>query len=148
MSLVRRDDIEALNDLQFIKAVHNIYFSSWTDGPAYLGASTAVASRRLEHWSNVSVLVRQGVEEEGEEVYTTATPAERSTARQKLIVLHSRYPRPARWLSTLKVNPQPKCVVTGTGAGTLRVHQAELMMKERGNRPPRRPRMRLKGKFP
>ena len=113
MILAKREDVEALNELQFIKAARNVYFSSWQQGPAFLIEAARVADRRQVHWSDVNVFIRRSAGPRGES-YSSAKPEERATARHKLVSLSMNYPRPSRWLSALKVHPQPKRIVTGT----------------------------------
>ncbi len=133
MAVTSSSDVDAFNELQCLKAAHNIYFCSWRLGPDLLAASNTAANRRLDHWSRLRVFVRRSGDNGGE-VYTSATSDERHTARHKLVAVSSQYPRPSSWPSTLKISPNPKGIVTGTAVGTVRLGQYE-QLRERARRP-------------
>jgi hypothetical protein len=120
--------IEALNELQNLKAAENIYFSNWEDRHDVRDQFLAVKDNRPKEWSVVKHLVPVGVEN-GYEQYREGTLAEAKKAGKSLVRLSFKYPRPTRWFPAIKFRSKPKTFHNGTGVGHVR--KAEWLSSRR-----------------
>jgi hypothetical protein len=115
----KQSDIKALNDLQYIKAAENLYFTDWNDHERLASEFFAVHAHRAESWFRIDVLVQDSTDAAGV-LYRRATHEERMTATRTLQVASSQHPRPLRWFSKLRFRAVPKVYYNGTGAGYVR----------------------------
>jgi hypothetical protein len=130
LTISKASDVGAINELQFIKAGRNIYFSDWSQHEQVRAAFAAASSRRRDLWSRVNVLVPSETDAQGKH-YKAATAEERITAREKLVNLQAIYPEPARWMSELKFRSPAKYVETGTAAGIIRPGQVQNLLRKK-----------------
>jgi hypothetical protein len=120
--------VEALNELQFLHAAENVYFSQWDDRERVIAQFLAVKENRPSAWSTITHLVpdnEQGKEERyhirGEqERYRIGTLEEAKKARKFVMKMSPKYPEPTRWFPPLKFRPKPKTFYEGTGVGHVR----------------------------
>lgn len=115
----RLRDISALNELQYLKAAENLYFSDWDDRERIATEFQMVSGHRPKAWHEISVLVQERSSEAGE-YYRRATDEERQTATKTLQVMSSRHPEPLHWISKLRYRSSPKVYYNGSAAGYVR----------------------------
>jgi hypothetical protein len=113
------DDIGALNELQYLRAAQNLYFSNWTDGETIGAEFEQAKARRPASWSRAEVLVSVQKNDTGE-LFREANESERLTAPRSMVRLVSEYPTPSRWFSKLKFRSSPRTYTNGTAIGHVR----------------------------
>lgn len=121
--IVRHErDVQALNELQFLKSSYNIYFQNWPDKNFIELNFKLHKNRRPESWHKINYAVKD--EENSKDGYTrykvVHTERERLAAAEALMHLESVMLVPTQWLSELKFREKMRYVDTGTGAGFLR----------------------------
>lgn len=119
VSIANQADVLALNELQYLKAANNIYFSQWDDHDRVQREFRAVSMQRPQSWCNISVLVPDGVTEEGER-YRRATEEERRTGQHMLIAMSMFHTAPSKWISKLKYRSPVRAHSDGSAVGYVR----------------------------
>lgn len=119
VSITRQADVLALNEVQYLKAAENIYFSRWDDRDRVEREFYEVSPRRPTSWWKFTVLVPDGFVEKGER-YRRATKDEQTTAKETLIVSSMFHPVPSRWISKLKYRHPPRTFSDGSAVGHVR----------------------------
>jgi hypothetical protein len=114
-----QDDVFALNELQYLKAVSNIYFSNWGDRERIAREFCDVSARRPTTWYEVTTWVLDHVEGDVER-YRCATEDERQTAKHAMLSLSSLHPVPRGWLSKLKYRQPVRTYSNGSAVGHVR----------------------------
>jgi hypothetical protein len=114
------NDIFSINQMQYIKARQNLYFSNIGQSERILKEFASSEAGRLERWNSVKTFIRDGSNWRGDERYRSGSEAERITARETLIALNVSYPTPSRWLSRVKFRTKPTAYSNGSSAGWLR----------------------------
>ncbi len=130
LSITRQADVFALNDLQYLKAAENIFFSRWDDRDRVEREFREVSPRRPDSWVQFSLFVPNGFTEEGER-YRLATEEERRTARKTIIQGFTLHPVPSKWISKFKYRRPVRTYFDGSAAGHVR---KKIWLKRR---PPR-----------
>jgi len=147
--VVLRDDasVESLNELQFLKAAENIYFSQWRSANYVRDRFLTVKDNRPSSWSTVTHFVPVGESGEGgqyfirgeSEGYRVGTLEEAKRAGTSLIQMSPKYPIPTRWFAPLKFRSKPKTFYEGTGVGHVRKQEwlktRSIRERFRGPRP-------------
>jgi hypothetical protein len=124
--LTRDADVEALNELQFLKAAENIYFNSWDDREYVREQFLAYKDNRPSAWSEITHFVpdttgKSHYRIRGEpQRYRVGTLEEGKKAGQSLMAMSFKYPVPRRWFPPLKFRPKLKTFYEGTGVGHVR----------------------------
>ncbi|MGY4252945.1 hypothetical protein ACVI1L_000013 [Bradyrhizobium sp. USDA 4516] len=118
--LKKSSDAEALNELQYLKAAANIYFSSWEMGEYVRRQFEEARPRRIEDWFVTRYYLM--VSDDGEKRVFKEVKEEETRVPNSRSIVHSgvRYPVPSRWLSQLKYRDPIKTFSNGTGAGHVR----------------------------
>jgi uncharacterized protein DUF4238 len=124
--LTKQDDVEAINEFQYLKASENIYFSRWDDREQIAMSFEAVLEGRPKEWAQTRHFIPDGVDEIGER-YVLGTAEEAKQARQWLIQLTFRHPKPTHWPSAIKYRSSPKTFYDGSSVGHVR--KAEWLRK-------------------
>jgi Protein of unknown function (DUF4238) len=124
--IVLRDDaaVEALNELQFLKAAENIYFNKWDDRDYVRDQFLTFKDNRPSAWSTVTHLVPDSegsyrIKGESEH-YRVGTLEEARQAGTSLMKMSFKYPVPTQWFPPLKFRSKPKTFYEGTGVGHVR----------------------------
>jgi Protein of unknown function (DUF4238) len=115
----RVDDVAALNELQFISADKNIYFSDWADRDRLPDEVANVATLRSHTKNHIQTLVRD-MTNSAEQVYRSGTRDEEAASNELLITMSNRYPRPSAFPSVIKFRGKPKTFSDGSAAGVVR----------------------------
>jgi hypothetical protein len=118
-------DIDAINDLQFLKAANNIYFANWIDGDAIRTKLDMVVQSRPKSWHEIHFAVKDEVQEGGthQRFRVVHTQEERLAAEKAFIHLQGRMLNPKVWCSKIRFRAKPIFVDTHSGAGFLRRNQ-------------------------
>jgi hypothetical protein len=119
IDLKKTEDVEAINDLQFLSAGKNIYFSHWQDGEIVRSGVAAAATERAKAGPKTTVFVRDPDSPDVER-YRRGTPEEEATARHSMVTSSFQYPEPSRWPSPLKFRDKPKVYSNGSAIGYVR----------------------------
>jgi hypothetical protein len=112
-------DVEALNELEQLKASANIYFSKWEDRDYVRERFLAAKDRRPTEWCSITHLVPVG-QDKTEERYREGTIEEAKKAGRSLMQMSFKYPEPSLWFFPLKYRNKPKTFYEGTGVGHVR----------------------------
>jgi hypothetical protein len=113
----RRADIEMLNELQYLSAFENIYFSDRDDAELILEGLARTQKRR----EKPKVAVREFVETDVPGKFVRAGESEAATPKRKSIVLSSHRGLDADVrLSFIKFRPKPRYQDDGSAAGPVR----------------------------
>lgn len=118
----RIEDIEAINQLQYICSKNAIYFSNWNQREMVSSSASFCQSLRREDWHRVHYAVPdEGKSTDATRVYRTVHTLEEKLAfREGLIHLESFMPAPTKWFSGLKFRSNPRYIDTKTGSGIVR----------------------------
>jgi hypothetical protein len=117
-----QNEVEALNELQFLKAGENVYFHNW-EGRTYVrDRFLAVKDARPDTWSKITFLVpdANGVYYHDGQRYRVGTREEGKKAGTALIQMSQMYPEPTRWFPSLKFRTKVKTFYARTGVGHVR----------------------------
>ncbi len=112
-------DVRALNQLQYIRAAENIYFSDWNERGRIADCFQEVAERRLASRVSLRTFVPDGKDQNGER-YRSTEDKEFEGATEGIISVGFNYPSPAIWLSKLKFRNSPKMYSNGSAVGFVR----------------------------
>lgn len=112
-------DVLAVNELQYLNAAENVYFSDWSERERLVGEVKQAAANRTERWSKLSVLVHDKDTETGE-TYTRGTESERATATKRVFVSSATFPYPTCWCSKFQFRTPLKAYSNGSAAGWVR----------------------------
>lgn len=113
-------DVEAFNELQFLKASANIYFASWESREYVRKQLKAHEQRRTGEFATFTHAISAGKDENGNEVFKEATKEEAQAAGRSIIHSQIKHPIPSRWLSQIKYRNPIKTYYNNTGAGHVR----------------------------
>lgn len=119
VSLPRVSDVRAVNELQYLAASENIYFSKWEDAGRIGREFDEDAGRRLSIWHAFNAFVPVSRTVDGE-ILRRATEEERLTARRSMIQSYPIYPEPTRWVSRLKYRDPIRTFSNGSAIGHMR----------------------------
>jgi hypothetical protein len=122
MILRDKTAVEALNELQFLKAAENIYFKTWEHREYVQTQFLAIKNNRPSAWSAVTHFVpdRHGRYQVHGERYRVGTLDESKKVAKSIISVSFKYPEPTRWFPPLKFRPKPKTFYEGTAVGHVR----------------------------
>jgi hypothetical protein len=111
-------DAEALNELQYLRAAENVYFSHWSDREDVLRSFDRVRAGRREDWFVFKYLLpvpgQPGTFREADNV------EEGKAAQRALIEWSFIYPTPSTWMSGLKFRSDPRTFSNGSAVGKVR----------------------------
>ena len=119
VSITSQADVLALNELQYLKAAENLYFSLWDDRDRVDREFLEISSQRPDSWCIFSVLVSDGFTDEGKR-WRRATEEERKTAKETLVAASTLHPAPSKWISKLKYRSPIRTYFDGSAAGHVR----------------------------
>ena len=98
--LTTTEDVEALNELQYLRAAGSIYFSLW-DSRDYVRAQfMANRDRRVKEFAVFQHLIFVKSTKNGD-VFRAGTVEEAKKPGRSIIHSYFRYPTPSRWVSEL-----------------------------------------------
>lgn len=132
IELKKASDVSAFNELQFLKAARNIYFSNCSQAEQIKSEFNQVKSRRPAGWSAMTVFVPDEFAPHGTKRYRRATEKEERTAPSSLVCASATYPRPSRWPSILSYRMRPISYSNGSAIGNVR--KAEWLTRRGINR--------------
>lgn len=112
-------DVLAFNELQYLKAANNIYYSNWESRLKVEEEFNCFAVNRGQSWHEVIVWVADGETKDGTR-YRRATDEEKRGGQHTLVNLASRHPVPSRWNSALRYRAPPRTYSNGSAAGHVR----------------------------
>jgi hypothetical protein len=110
-------DVLALNELQYIKATENIYFSKWSECDLIAREFETFRHKRPASWHVIHMAVPT---DEDPTVYREVSREEARTAPRSLVHHQTLFPRPTVWLSKLKHRTSPRAYSNGSSAGYVR----------------------------
>jgi hypothetical protein len=124
LALDKVRDVEALNELPFIKCNANIYFRDWSQLAWLRAAFKVAASYRPPSWFK-SWIGAKLTTVDGSEMYRRATDAEILSMTTKVVSHSPVYPDPSKWLSVFKIRSKILAYTDGSAVGFVRPGQAE-----------------------
>jgi hypothetical protein len=117
LTLKRDEDAQAFNELQYIKANENVYFSAWDELGSIDDGCQSVSSLRMAVSHKLNLLIPV----EGREgVYRPAKPTELRPVGNSMIHLESVSFRPRNWPSQLKYRHDASGFSDGSAEGYVR----------------------------
>jgi hypothetical protein len=117
--LTTTEDVEALNELQYLRAAGSIYFSLW-DSRDYVRAQfMANRDRRVKEFAVFQHLIFVKSTKNGD-VFRAGTVEEAKKPGRSIIHSYFRYPTPSRWVSELPFRKAITIYTNGTEAGHVR----------------------------
>ena len=113
--------IEALNELQHLKAAENVYFKDWEDREYVRAQFLAQKDNRPDEWSTLTYWMHDGKDGDGNDTYREGTAEEaRQPGARFLIKMSYTYPNPLHWFTPLKYRSKPKSFHDGSAIGHVR----------------------------
>jgi hypothetical protein len=138
IDLTNDDDATAVNQLQYLSASKNIYFSQLADAERITTDLEALAEKRSRLGATSTLYIRddnakaavahRDPETGALEKYRRGTPEEEKSSKESIIATSFELPEPLIWPSKLKFRDKPKYFYNGTGIGHVR--KAEWLTKE------------------
>lgn len=119
VSLARASDVRAVNELQYLAASENIYFSNWNDAERIEREFKEDAVRRLSEWYAFETFVPVGKTPDGE-LLRRATDEERLRAPRSFVNSFPIYPEPTRWVSRIRYRDPIRTFSNGSAIGHVR----------------------------
>ncbi|HMJ28044.1 MAG TPA: DUF4238 domain-containing protein [Xanthobacteraceae bacterium] len=118
--LKKTEDVESLNELQYLKAAANIYFASWGMAEYVRDRFEEARPRRITDWVITRFYLL--VSDDGNQRTFKEVSQEETRVPNSRSIVHTafRYPVPSTWLSHLKYRSPIKTFSHGTGAGHVR----------------------------
>jgi len=110
-------DVDALNDLVFLKAKENIYFRSKSDFKHT--DFERIKSRRIQDWGEGTIAIPVG-ERDGGRIFKAVSENERPEVGGFLIHTSQRNPKPYRWPKVLSFKQSAHAYTNGSSAGYIR----------------------------
>jgi Protein of unknown function (DUF4238) len=118
--LKKTADIEAMNELQFLSAGANVYFSNWDTREYVRSQFEKSKARRIEDSVTFNHLIFVSENSQGGRVYRPRTREEAMASERSILHQSFKYPTPSRWLSELKYRNPVITYSNGTGIGHVR----------------------------
>jgi hypothetical protein len=131
--ITSKDDIYAVNRLQYLTAAKNIYFSRWEDAERIRSEIDALSDRRSQAVPTSTMYIRDDTTHGSQakvrhrnpktgqlEKYRKGTPEEEMTAKETIVMTSFHYPEPTSWPSKLKFRSKAKTFYNGSGIGHVR----------------------------
>jgi hypothetical protein len=115
----RADDVESLNDHQFLNCQSNVYFSNWQTADEIQRAYTTASARRPAKRHEIITAVLDRRYEQGKR-YKVVPPGDAKRDEEGLIHVREVFPHPARWPRFLRIRSDAKVYSNSTGTGFLR----------------------------
>lgn len=115
--LSSRSDVEALNELHFLKAASTVYFSSWGTRDYVREQFQKVRANRMSDWFVIKYAVHARTDENGNDIFREATAEEAKVPGRSLVHTYFKYPVPSQWLSHLKYRSPIKTFGRGLTCG-------------------------------
>ena len=119
MVLTKTEDVEAFNELQYLKAAASVYFQRWDDAEYVRGSFERVRDRRPESWATIKHSFFVGIRD-SKETYQEGTLEQAKASGQSLMLMSFKYPVPSVWLSQLKFRDKTKTFNNGSAVGHVR----------------------------
>jgi hypothetical protein len=129
--LTNKSDIHAVNQLQYLSANKNLYFSRWEDAERIKFEIGALSKERSQAIPTPTIYVRDDTApgagaflrnpETGKfEKYRRGTPEEEMAAKETIIVNSVNHPQPTVWPSKLRFRNKAKTFYNGSAVGHVR----------------------------
>lgn len=125
----KRADVNALNELQFIRSQANIYFQNWNEFHDIRKAFEISKHRRPEAWVKFWVW-QSSYEKSGFRYYRKLDHTEIVAAKNRIISFSAEHLNPSRWLSVLPIRPKVCGYTNGSAVGYIRRGQLGLFESE------------------
>lgn len=115
----RESDILAFNELQYLNAANNLYFSDWSGIERVSKEFEAASARRPKSRVAINAFVldrRVG----DREWWRKATADEIANGLHEMVHTSPVFPVPAHWFTKMTVRPKPESFSNGSAAGEVR----------------------------
>jgi hypothetical protein len=110
-------DISALNELQYLKAAENIYFSNWSERNIIAREFETFRNKRPTSWH----VVRMAVATDGDPaIYHEVSREEARSTQRSLLHQQAIFPRPSAWFSKMKHRTSVRAYSNGSAMGYVR----------------------------
>jgi hypothetical protein len=121
----RDDEVSILNELQFLHARQNLYFSDPAIGSELAADYKKYAPSRPAAWNKTSYFEKVS-NEGGRERFARADVLAPAPGREFLTVVEQVHVKPSRWTRLFNYRIRPQFVDTGTAAGIVRPNHPAL----------------------
>lgn len=119
LHVTRRPDIEALNSLQFVNCVANIYFADWENHSQVRNTFLATITHREGPRHQLRIFIQVDSNEQGEK-YRLATEEEQKGDGPFMLQTSFPTPKPPRWPAFLRFRDPVTTYSNGSAAGEVR----------------------------
>ena len=116
---VNKKDVEALNELQFLKSSNNIYFSDWSNRHDVTIQFKKSEQKRPTSWCETQIFIKDKSYTNGER-FIKSTEKEAQESINSLIYQSLYHPIPTIWFSKLKYRHKPQFYFNGSASGYVR----------------------------
>ncbi len=120
VTLKKQADILALNEMQYLNALQNIYFGDSRDGKRIRDEFLAVQNLRSDERVKITELADAGIIGGKHRFRRFKNSAEAEKTNKKLISFQSIHIYPRKWPSAIEIRMRPKAYSNGSSAGLLR----------------------------
>ena len=121
LSIRKKEDVFACNELQYLKAHRNVYFLDWCQKERIEAEFCSVAHRRRENPIRVLGFVQDSELKEGTR-YRRVDEDEGVVDNTMLIALSPLHTIPTKWISQISFRDKLKYKYDGSAAGYVREH--------------------------
>ncbi len=129
VTLTKDNDVQSINEHQFLKCDKNIYFSTWEILELLKQEFACTSGRRLSQpWE----IITADIEDEGDgwEQYKIVPRATHTNARKSFLNLRAMYPQPGRWLSLLRYRGGSHGFTNGSMEGFVRKSYVDAQLTD------------------
>jgi hypothetical protein len=118
-AISKSKDVRSLNELQYIRASKNIYFSRPEENSSIQEGFASAKSRRKAVWHKINFLIPvEG--HEAEQIFRLASEEEAKNCKHSIINEAAIFPEPSSWCSVLRFRATPRYFSDGSMAGYVR----------------------------
>ena len=124
VSVARDDDVERLNEHQFLNCDSNIYFANWASRHSLEAAYDRIAYRRPAVRHAVVTAILDKVNADGTKRYKPV-PHDQAIGKETILHASETFAVPSRWPSFLRLRNRPLVYSNETATGFVRAWTAE-----------------------
>jgi hypothetical protein len=119
LPITSKEDVETVNELQYLRAAENIYFRRWEDANYVRASFEAGKDRRPKETIEIQHFVLADANAFGEK-WVPASAEDAKKEKKSMVHWKFNQPNPSRWLSKIKFRSSPRTFDIGSAAGPVR----------------------------
>jgi len=118
--VTKKSDVLAFNEMQYLTAAENIYFSEQTAGDRIVAEFEAVRDRRVKELARLTEFLSVGTADGRDRLVRLKPGMDENKFESKYVMYNVPRPIPARWPSVLPFRMKPRAYSNGSAIGYVR----------------------------